>query len=128
MSVANAQVFIDPYVKHLVYVGNIARVPYGVVRINGQEVDMYDIMVWSSEGPAPPANAVLSIVAKFLVNAVPATVDYLYFLLRDINRVPVAEFQIHAVSDPIRIDAVGEYIVNISIVISAPQSVNVAVR
>ena len=128
MSVANAQVFIDPYVKHLIYVGKVVAVPYGVVRINGQDVDMYDILVWSTEGPAPPANGVLSIIAKFFVNAAPATVDYLYFLFRDANRVPVAEFQIHAVSDPIKIDAVGEYIVNISIVISAPQSVNVVVR
>lgn len=128
MSTALAQVYIDPFVKHLMYVGSVTRIVEGVVRLNGQDVDMYDIAVSYAEGPAPPANGVLSIIGKFFANVAPANLDYLHVILRDENRVVIGELEIHAVSDPVVINAVGEYIVNIAIIVSAPAGVNVAIR
>lgn len=125
---STGRVYIDPYVKHLMYVKSVTTKVEGVVRINGQLIDMYDIMLGGVEGPAPPANAILSIVGKFFVNATPASIDYIYLKFKDINSVVVAEFEASAVSDPIQLNDVGEYIVNISIVVTAPTSVGVTVR
>jgi hypothetical protein len=128
VATAFAQVYVDPFVKHIVHIGQVASVVQGTVRINGQDVDMYDMVVSSAEGPAPPANGVLSIIGKFFVNVAPATLDRIYVALRDANRVLIGEFEAHAVSDPVKIDSTGEYIVNIAIVVSAPAGVNVAIR
>lgn len=128
MGVALAQVYVDPFVKHLMYVGNATSIVEGVVRLSGQDVDMYDINVAYAEGPAPPSNGVLSIIGKFFANTAPVNLDYIHIVLRDANRVVIGELEAHAVSDPIPINAVGEYIVNIAIIVTAPAGVNVAIR
>jgi len=124
----SARVYEDPFVNYLYNAFRSAVRVESIVRIDGQDIAMYDVMHNVVRHAGPPASSVASIVGKFFVNVAPATIDYVYMELKDANEVVIGVFEAQAVTDPIRVDAPGEYILNITISVSAPTSVAITVR
>jgi len=127
MAAGLANVYTDPFVNYLINSFNSTVKIDSDIRVSGQDMSLYDLMWSVVQYNGPPVAAVASIVGKVLVNTAPATIDYLDLILRDANMVAIGELQIQAVSDPISISSPGEYIVNITIYVSAPTSVSVTV-
>jgi hypothetical protein len=127
MAAGLARVYTDPFVNYLINSFNSTAKIDSDIRVNGQDTSLYNLMWNVVKYNGPPVAAVASIVGKVFVNTAPATIDYLDLILRDANMVAIGELQIQAVSDPISISSPGEYIVNITIYVSAPTSVSVTV-
>jgi len=127
MAAGLANVYTDPFVNYLINSFNSTVKIDSDIRVNGQDMSLYNLMWSVAKYNGPPVAAVASIVGKVFVNTAPATIDYLDLILRDANMVAIGELQIQAVSDPISISSPGEYIVNITIYVSAPTSVSVTV-
>jgi len=126
--VSTGTVRIDPFARMVAYMAQQTYRVIGRVRMGGTLVDLYDTKVAYTEMQGPPHSAVIGLLGKLMNPAPNNTVDYVYFELRDANNVVIASFEAQAVSDPVVLDAVGEYIVNISVVVTAPSAVAVTVR